>query len=98
MSDPHFRIPPRVEDKGLFERIIRTDEKAIAAHDRLDRHDDAIEQIGSRIGAVEAGVNELKVSVSSLYVKVSIGAALGSLIGGGAIAVLVALLLRSTAS
>lgn len=76
-------------EQGLFERIIRTDERAQEAHRRLDAHDNVFEKLNERIGNVEKGVNQLRVQVEKLNTKVAVAAAIGSLLGGGAIAVLV---------
>lgn len=68
-----------------LEQAIRADEKA----------NSALKQIGSlalEMGAMRTEVSALQVSVGKLIVKTAIASALGSLIGGGAIAVLVALI------
>lgn len=82
----------QMEEQTLFERIIRADERAHEAHRRLDRHDDVFQQVSERIAAVEEGVNGLKIQVAKLNTKVATAAAVGSLLGGGVIAVLVAVL------
>lgn len=90
MSAPLDKIPAMVEDGGVFERVIRADERAQEAHRRLDRHDDSFEQFASELAGVRVEMNALTVSVAKLNVKVALAAAIGSLFGGGAIAVLVA--------
>lgn len=91
-SDGMAKSETDMREDGVFERVIRADERAQEAHRRLDRHDDAFAQVGGRIAGIEVAVNALSIQVAKLNTKVAVAAGLGSLIGGGAIAVLVAVL------
>lgn len=92
MSDVSPKLYDDVDDQGVFERVIRADERAKEAHRRLDRHDEDLHQIGQRFAVVEAGVAALNIAVAKLNTKVAMAATIGSLIGGGAIAIIVSFL------
>ena len=76
-----------MDEQGVFERVIRADEKAQEAHRRLDRHELAI-------GELTGVVQTLVVTVAKINVKVAVAAGIGSVAGGGVVAAIVAWYLK----
>lgn len=76
-----------------LEKAIRADEVAKGAHQRMDRFEEttaqAFRDATSAQAATALAVTDLRVDVGKINARVGMAAAVGSLIGGGAIAVLV---------
>lgn len=76
-----------------LEKAIRADERAKGAHERMDRFEEttaqAFRDATSAQAATALAVTDLRVDVGKINARVGMAAAVGSLIGGGAIAVLV---------
>lgn len=70
-----------------LEVAIRADEQAKEAHRRINRHDEAFVDNNHRMAAMEAVLNAVRVDVGKIGTKVTVAAAIASLISGAVIAI-----------